>query len=134
LFVLLFYSDRELFDKWCKVWRAVYLTDDEKEYRFHIFQKALKPPIPEEERGMNYSGLADQTEKELNGLQAYMFKADIEMLDKLDEIFTKKEEQHGSFLQTEEEELDQELDGCSEFKDSVRIEDDGDYYYFHYYE
>jgi hypothetical protein len=63
-----------------------------------------------------------------------MFKADIEMLDKLDEIFTKREEQHGSFLQTEEEELDQELDGCSEFKDSVRIEDDGDYYYFHYYE
>lgn len=130
-------SDREIFDKWCKVWRAVYPTDDEKEYRFHIFQKALKPPIPEEQRGMNYSGLADQTERELNGLQAYMFKTDIDMLDKLEEIFKKQEEQHGPFPQTEEEELDEELDyeldEGSELIDCVRIENDGDNYYIHYY-
>jgi hypothetical protein len=134
---LFFYSDREIFDKWCKVWRAVYPTDDEKEYRFHIFQKALKPPIPEEQRGMNYSGLADQTERELNGLQAYMFKTDIDMLDKLEEIFKKQEEQHGPFPQTEEEELDEELDyeldEGSELIDCVRIENDGDNYYIHYY-
>jgi hypothetical protein len=64
------------------------------------------PYLPEKEHRLNYAGLADRTIEELNGLKAYIFNADIEMMDKLDQIFTQSDKDF------------------AEFKDSIRKEED----------
>ncbi|XP_045814985.1 uncharacterized protein LOC123908409 isoform X1 [Trifolium pratense] len=84
-------SDREIFDKWCKCYRRTYKDEEEEKFRFSIFQKVLNPPIPENERGRYYVGMADRTTEELEGSVAYIFESDIELMDKLDEIFTQSE-------------------------------------------
>jgi hypothetical protein len=81
-------TDREIFEVWRTVWRISYISKEEEDARFRIFQKAIvDKPLTPDHLNRNLDNYADRTKLEFKQLFPSMptrfkpriFKSDLQI-------------------------------------------------------